>query len=196
MNQPHLAHRLARPAVLSLARREAALKDAARRLRRWPREGARPSLTAAPRLAVGCSGRDGKTALQPNRKTAMAVGDWRTTHALQKADMFTRHRQATERPVVPWFDPDACSFVPTCHRPSGAVSHGHNQVGAAPHDSPHFRLLHYYAQAGTTLLDTAFCIRLGYVTRGMTRSVGPASRCRWRGDLASKPTALESQEKK
>ena len=92
MNQPHLAHRLARPAVLSLARREAALKDAARRLRRWPREGARPSLTAAPRLAVGCSGRDGKTALQPNRKTAMAVGDWRTTHALQKADMFTRHR--------------------------------------------------------------------------------------------------------
>ena len=93
MNQPHLAHRLARPAVLSLARREAALKDAARRLRRWPREGARPSLTAAPRLAVGCSGRDGKTALQPNRKTAMAVGDWRTTHALQKADMFTRHRQ-------------------------------------------------------------------------------------------------------
>ena len=94
MNQPHLAHRLARPAVLSLARREAALKDAARRLRRWPREGARPSLTAAPRLAVGCSGRDGKTALQPNRKTAMAVGDWRTTHALQKADMFTRHRHA------------------------------------------------------------------------------------------------------
>ena len=98
MNQPHLAHRLARPAVLSLARREAALKDAARRLRRWPREGARPSLTAAPRLAVGCSGRDGKTALQPNRKTAMAVGDWRTTHALQKADMFTRHRQGM--PVV------------------------------------------------------------------------------------------------
>ena len=101
MNQPHLAHRLARPAVLSLARREAALKDAARRLRRWPREGARPSLTAAPRLAVGCSGRDGKTALQPNRKTAMAVGDWRTTHALQKADMFTRHRHDPCQAVSP-----------------------------------------------------------------------------------------------
>ena len=109
MNQPHLAHRLARPAVLSLARREAALKDAARRLRRWPREGARPSLTAAPRLAVGCSGRDGKTALQPNRKTAMAVGDWRTTHALQKADMFTRHRQRSAL------------------RPDSTPAHGHKE---------------------------------------------------------------------
>ncbi len=38
MNQPLLAHKQARPAFLSLARREAALKDAARRLRRWPRE--------------------------------------------------------------------------------------------------------------------------------------------------------------
>ena len=82
-----------RPAVLSLARRGTALKDAARRLRRWPREGARPSLTAVPRLAFGCSGRDGKTALQPNQKTAVTVGDRRTTDALQRADIFTRHRQ-------------------------------------------------------------------------------------------------------
>jgi len=81
-----------RPAVLSLARRGTALKDAARRLRRWPREGARPSLTAVPRLAFGCSGRDGKTALQPNQKTAVTVGDRRTTDALQRADIFTRHR--------------------------------------------------------------------------------------------------------
>ena len=29
-----------------------------------------------------------------------------------------------------------------------------------------------------TLLDTAFCIQVGYVTRGVTRSAGPASRCR------------------
>ena len=47
-----------------------------------------------------------------------------------------------------------------------------------------------------TLLDTAFCIKLGYLTRGVTRSAGPASRCRWRDDLAYKPTTLESQNKK
>ena len=91
-----------RPAVLSLASRTAALKDATRRLRRWPRGRARPSLTAAIRLARGCSGRDEKTVLQPNQKTGLAVPRRRTTHALQKADIFTRHRHAgqlTHRPV-------------------------------------------------------------------------------------------------
>ena len=39
------------------------------------------------------SGRDGKTALQPNQKTVTAEVWGRTTHALQKADIFTRHRQ-------------------------------------------------------------------------------------------------------
>ena len=99
MNQ-HPPREPARPAVLSLARRMVALKDATRRLRRWPREAARPSLTAAIRLALGCSGRDEKTALQPNQKTALAVEGRRTTHALQKADIFTRHRQpCTPRPA-------------------------------------------------------------------------------------------------
>src|SRR5271168_1626290 len=92
MNQ-HPPREPARPTVLSLARRMAALKDAARRLRRWPREAARPSLTAAIRIALGCSGRDEKTALQPNQKTGLPVHARRTTHALQKADIFTRHRQ-------------------------------------------------------------------------------------------------------
>ena len=92
MNQ-HPPRGPVRPTVLSLARPEAALKDAAHRLRRWPREGASPSLTAAPRLAFGCSGRDGKTAFQPNQKTGLAMGGRRTTHALQRADIFTRQRQ-------------------------------------------------------------------------------------------------------
>lgn len=91
MNQ-HPPREPVRPAVLSLARRMATLKGAARRLRRWPREGARPPLTAATRLALGWSGRDGKTALQPNQKTRFEPEDRRTTHALQTADIFTRHR--------------------------------------------------------------------------------------------------------
>lgn len=36
-------------------------------------EEARPSLTAAARVAFGCSGRDEKTALQPNQKTTRDV---------------------------------------------------------------------------------------------------------------------------
>ena len=71
MNQHLPRAKPTHPAVLSLARRSAALKDATRRLRRWSREGARPSLTAAARLAFAYSGRDGKTALQPNRKTGL-----------------------------------------------------------------------------------------------------------------------------
>jgi len=95
---PHLPPReLARPAVLSLAMRVATLKDATRRLRRWPREVARPSLTASTRIAFGYSGRDEKTALQPNQKTRLAAEGRRTTHALQKADIFTRHRQPLRR---------------------------------------------------------------------------------------------------
>ena len=83
-----------RPAVPSVARPMTALKDAERRLRRWPREETRPSLTAAIRLARGSSGRDGKTALQPNQKTGLPPTGKRTTHALQMADIFTwqRHR--------------------------------------------------------------------------------------------------------
>jgi hypothetical protein len=90
-----------RPVVPSLARRVAALKDAARRLRRWPREAARPSLTAATRLARGSSGRNEKTALQPNQKTRLPLAVGRTTHALQTADIFTRQRHASERELRP-----------------------------------------------------------------------------------------------
>ena len=93
MNQHQRSDKPSRPAVLSVAGRAAALKDASRRLRRWPRERARPSLTAAARLAFESSGRDGKTAPQPNWKTDLTADRRRTTHALQKADMFTRHRQ-------------------------------------------------------------------------------------------------------
>ena len=93
MNQPLPPRKPVRPAVPRVAARAAALKDAARRLRRWPRGRARPSLTAAARAAGIGSGRDGKTALQPNQKTGLAMIGPRTTHALQKADIFTRHRQ-------------------------------------------------------------------------------------------------------
>jgi hypothetical protein len=94
MNQ-HRLRKPVGPAVASLARRTAALKDAARRLWRWPREAASPSLTATIRLARLSSGRDGKTALQPNQKTgSMSLGR-RTTHALQTADIFTWQRQPT-----------------------------------------------------------------------------------------------------
>jgi hypothetical protein len=91
MNQP--PREPIRPAVPSVARRMAALKDAARRLQRWPRKAARPPLTAAIRLAHRCSGRDEKTALQPNQKTRWPLAGSRTTHALQTADIFTWQRQ-------------------------------------------------------------------------------------------------------
>jgi hypothetical protein len=92
--------RLTHPACPSMAAGGAALKDATRRARaRWPREEARPSLTAAPPAASEVSGRGRKTALQPNRKTM--VGErrrprpGRTYHSLQTADIFTRHRQVS-----------------------------------------------------------------------------------------------------
>ena len=93
MNRHHMVEGLALPAGASVAVGLAALKDASRRARaRWPREGARPSLTATSPTATGNSGRDGKTALQPNWKTGEGRGVGRTDHALQGADIFTRHR--------------------------------------------------------------------------------------------------------
>ena len=44
-------------------------------------------------IIVERSGRDEKTALQPNQKTAIAGDGRRTTHPLQKADIFMRHEQ-------------------------------------------------------------------------------------------------------
>ena len=93
MNRHLPQHKLARPAETSLALDGAALKDASRRLWRRPRGTARPSLTAAPSSAEGTSGQDEKTAPQPNQKTMLRVFGRRTTHALQKADMFMRHEQ-------------------------------------------------------------------------------------------------------
>ena len=55
----------------------------------------RPSLTAAASVVWECSGRDEKTAFQPNQKTGLAAEAMRTTHPLQKADIFTRHRHRT-----------------------------------------------------------------------------------------------------
>jgi hypothetical protein len=57
---------------------------------RWPFG---PSLTAAAPTAGSNLGRGGKTSLQPNGKTANRAGHTRTDHALQAADIFTRHRQ-------------------------------------------------------------------------------------------------------
>jgi hypothetical protein len=93
MTRNPVVETLSRPACLSVAAGAAALKDAARRARaRWPREAARPSLTAAAPAAQGASGRGRKTTLQPNRKTLVGRHAGRTTHALQTADIFTRHR--------------------------------------------------------------------------------------------------------
>jgi hypothetical protein len=93
MSQHRQPDRLLCPAFTRVAAGGAALKDASRR--RWPRGRARPSLTAAPPAALGQSGRDEKTALQPNQKTGIA-GAGRTTHALQKADIFMRHEHGTD----------------------------------------------------------------------------------------------------
>jgi len=117
MSQPLPPREPVRPAVLRLARRATALKDATRRLRRWPRRSARPSLTAAVRLALGCSGRDEKTAFQPNQKTGLAAEAMRTTHPLQKADIFTRHRQSERGQAIA---PPIFSGLPA--RPIGGIS--------------------------------------------------------------------------
>ena len=57
-----------------------------------------PLLSCPPLRAMAGrrSGRDGKTALQPNQKTVTAEVWGRTTHALQKADIFTRHRHVED----------------------------------------------------------------------------------------------------
>jgi hypothetical protein len=59
--------------------------------------GLRPSLTQAARVAAKVSGRDGKTALQPNQKTTFTTSPSRTTHALHPADICTRYRRRGRR---------------------------------------------------------------------------------------------------
>ena len=155
MSQPLPPREPVRPAVLRLARRATALKDATRRLRRWPRRSARPSLTAAVRLALGCSGRDEKTAFQPNQKTGLAAEAMRTTHPLQKADIFTRHRHSGNRPpnclrvrtascfgpantTLPGSPPPQCRPKPRMrlHRPRPALAHVPEQIaGKSPNPS-------------------------------------------------------------
>src|ERR1019366_3318311 len=49
----------------------------------------RPSLTAAAPAAWECSGRDEKTAPQPNQKTSIVVAGWRTLQRPQTARIFT-----------------------------------------------------------------------------------------------------------
>jgi hypothetical protein len=84
---------LGRPAFPSVARWLAALKDASRRARaRWPREGARPSLTAANQPASEVSGRGRKTALQPNRKTRLQQGSGRIIQGHKTG--ISRHQRA------------------------------------------------------------------------------------------------------
>jgi hypothetical protein len=105
----HPTHRPARPAVLTLA----SCSPSSRTLRAASGGGlerTRPSLTAAPRDASRRSGRDEKTALQPNQKTRIERGRGRTTHALQTADIFTRHRHSADGQSWPdggRFDPHA-----------------------------------------------------------------------------------------
>ena len=63
---------------------------------RWPFG---PCLTPVAPAAIVTSGRDGKTPLKPNRKTDFRLTVRRTDHALQTADIFTRHRH------TPWACP-------------------------------------------------------------------------------------------
>jgi hypothetical protein len=78
-----------RPASSSLA----ACSPASRALRAAQGNGLRPRLTQAPRAGVETSGRDKKTALQPNQKTMFVRQPIRTYHALHTADISTPHRQ-------------------------------------------------------------------------------------------------------
>ena len=90
MMDHHANAGLGRPAFPSVARWLAALKDASRRARaRWPRGGARPSLTAANQPASEVSGRGRKTALQPNRKTRLQQGSGRKIRVPQDGDIPT-----------------------------------------------------------------------------------------------------------
>jgi len=93
MMDHHADAGLGRPAFPSVAGWLAALKDASRRARaRWPREGARPSLTAANQPASEVSGRGRKTALQPNRKTRLQQGSGRIISVPQDRDIPTSAR--------------------------------------------------------------------------------------------------------
>jgi hypothetical protein len=93
MMDHHADAGLGRPAFPSVARWLAALKDASRRARaRWPREGARPSLTAANQPASEVSGRGRKTALQPNRKTRLQQGSGRIIQGHKTG--ISRHQRA------------------------------------------------------------------------------------------------------
>ena len=87
MIRPRPSHRLTHPADPSVA----SCSPPSRTLRAAAGGGLRPSLTATARAAQRRSGRDEKTALQPNQKTAKPTPMTRTTHPLQKADIFTRH---------------------------------------------------------------------------------------------------------
>ena len=128
--------RLVRPALTRVAVGGAALKDATRRRWRWPRERTRPSLTTAPPTALRYSGRDEKTALQPNQKTVIAGGRRRTTHALQKADMFMRHEQPGCVDAARIYDSKALSNVasrkasgmPADRRPAKTTSWRRSEV--------------------------------------------------------------------
>lgn len=91
MIRPRPSHRLTHPADPSVA----SCSPPSRTLRAAAGGGLRPSLTATARAAQRRSGRDEKTALQPNQKTAKPTPMTRTTHPLQKADIFTRHGQLT-----------------------------------------------------------------------------------------------------
>ena len=84
----------AQPSSCSRARRDKGSRPSAGAARcAWLRVA--PLLSCPPLRSTASrrSGRDGKTALQPNQKTVTAEVWGRTTHALQKADIFTRHRQ-------------------------------------------------------------------------------------------------------
>ena len=56
-------------------------------------------LTAAARDAWKRSGRDEKTALQPNQKTTVPDADWRTTRVSLKADVFAPLRRFSPDPL-------------------------------------------------------------------------------------------------
>ena len=102
---------------------------ARRAARRWP---CGPSLTAAAPAAGSDAGRGRKTPLQPNRKTMTDGAPTRTDHALQKADIFTRHRQ----PRSP--ARSCCRGLPesdTTRSPPNA-SHGVVQASSSPRNFP------------------------------------------------------------
>lgn len=119
MTDNHVDAGPGRPAFPSMAGWLAALKDAARRARaRWPRQRARPSLTAASQPASEGSGRGGKTALQPNRKTSVEEGRGRTARIPGPA-------------IIPG-SPIGCREVSNQHPQSSAPTDRKQGGGSAP----------------------------------------------------------------